>query len=169
MNSSIIVLGGSLILIGVLISSVILISPIHRWSRVNYRRKLLMCIIIASITSIALQFYETHESAKYLVYMGLPLKEGERQIYESAVVNEVWMRLIVPPASKQSCYVHKQEICSMSDRTISWTSADHFRDVSFRDENWLDYLSYPAIYLIFTFIGCFLVIILLSSLIRMNN
>ena len=149
--------------IGMSVSSAVLLPPLRRWNQSGYGRKVAEGIGFALFVAVAFTIYDAFGEAQDFVDMTLPalpssLSQGEQQNVKDAIAREIWMRLIAPPSFKQYCYTHQQMVCGLADRVVRNSSADRVRDLSFRDDTWADYLSFPALYFIFAFMGSVAVI-----------
>lgn len=128
----------TLVLIGVLVSLVVLLPPLRKLGWRSTMARVAEVFIIA-LLSLAISFGLWTRLGAEITYIfgtiGPPWQEVEDP-NRSAVVNELWVRRMMPPLLQCSCYSREAIVCQRADQLAGWIDSDS--DVA--DRSWGSYL-----------------------------
>jgi len=122
-----------LILIGALVSLVALVPPIRRWCRRSVAARI-AAICTLGLVSFVISFGgHTRLGAEVIYLFGTMVHvdtfdpnikptvtpiETYYQMSRPVVVNELWIRSLIPPGVRRSCYAEEAWICDLADDVI---------------------------------------------------
>lgn len=139
-----------LALIGALVSLVVLLPPLRKSGRRSTITRMAEVFIIA-LLSLVIGFGLWTRLGAEVAYIFSTIGSPPRQEVEDpnrlAIVNEVWMRSMMPPPLRRSCYSGKAIVCQKAD----WAAPDAVNG------NWSSYLQGLGICLVASLTGSFLV------------
>lgn len=135
-----------LALSGALISLVALLAPVRRLARRSSIARITTLVVLA-LMSLALGFgFWTRLSAEAVYAFSTfvvvdtfdPRTSSVIWPHEEnklAIVNELWIRLLVPPPLRQTCYTDDADVCSMVNDLpphagANWSWMGYLRDIS---------------------------------------
>ena len=119
-----------LILIGALVSLVALVPPIRRWCRRSVAARITTICTLGLVSFVISFGGYTRLYAEAIYAVGTIVHvdtfdpnikptvtpiETYYQRSRPVVVNEVWIRLLIPPGVRQSCYAEEAWICDLAD------------------------------------------------------
>jgi hypothetical protein len=108
----------SLGLIGALTSLVVLIPPIRKLARRNAAARQVVVFIVGLLSlAIAFGLYTRLGAEVYYIFgtIDAPPWQKTEDPYKPAVVQEIWMRLLVPPPVQRPCYAGEAVVCEKTD------------------------------------------------------
>ena len=105
-------------LIGALTSLVVLIPPIRKLAQRNAtaRRTVVFIVGLLSVT-IAFGLYTRLGAELYYIFgtIDAPPWGQTEDPYKPVIVQEIWMRLLVPPPLQRPCYAGEAVVCEKTD------------------------------------------------------
>ena len=138
-----------LILIGALVSLVALVPPIQRWCRRSVAARIATVCTLGLVSFVISFGLLTRLGAEVTYLFGTivhvdtfdanikPTATPEEVYYQTSkpvVVNELWIRSLIPPGVRRSCYAGEAWICDLADDVIPagldpWGWGPYLRDV----------------------------------------
>jgi hypothetical protein len=111
-------------ILGILLALPVLIPPLRRLSRRSARARRIT-ILVFGLLSLIISFAVWTRSIAELIYAfnrpflsSNTLEFTEHTEYREnrrAIVNEIWMRRVVPPPWRRSCYTSQETVCHLAD------------------------------------------------------
>jgi hypothetical protein len=134
-------------ILGILVALPVLIPPLRRLGRRSARARR-VTILAFGLLSLMMGFALWTRSIAELIYafnrpfvLSNTLESPEPTEYREnrrAIVNEIWMRRVVPPPWRRSCYTSQETVCHLADYvapaaemdTSSWAGYLHILGVN---------------------------------------
>jgi hypothetical protein len=143
-----IILAVVLVLVGALVSLLALLSPVRRLCRRSLVARIaVICILglISFVISFGLSMRLNAEAAYVFGTMvmvdtfdpeRIPTATWppETLVNKPLVIRELWMRLLIPPPARRSCYAGEAWVCSLADDVLPatsdrWSGQSYLQDV----------------------------------------
>jgi hypothetical protein len=108
----------ALALIGGFVSLVALIPPIRKLGRRDATARWTAVLIIGLLSLvIAFGLYTRLGAGVYYIFgtIGEPPWQRTEDPYKPAIVQEIWIRLLVPPPLQRPCYAGEAVVCEKTD------------------------------------------------------
>lgn len=137
-----------LILIGALVSLVALAPPIRRWCQRSVAARIATICTLGLVSFVISFGLFTRLGAEAAYVFGTLVivdtfdpnntptvtRPADYQMNRSVVINELWIRLLIPPGVRRSCYAGEAWICDLVDGVIpagsdQWCWGAYLRDV----------------------------------------
>lgn len=120
----------ALIVCGIVLSLPILLPPVRRWGRRSVANSTWL-VCITGLVSWVLVFglwarcwaMINYAVSTTPIYKGqdhvyVPPRLEEKKAYRKALVNEFWLRSLVPPPVRRSCYTSDQIVCELAGDSV---------------------------------------------------
>lgn len=116
------------IVIGIVVSLLVLLPPIHKLSQKNVQTRVGIICVVGILSLLLCMGLLARLGAEISYYFGFvtstSIDAPEYERNKSAIVTELWIRTLLPPAMEQSCNTPDTRICriadSMAPREVLW-------------------------------------------------